>query len=97
VRPGTTAEALRAAWAGAYAGEPFVRLLPEGQWPATKAVLGSNYANLQLAFDAHAGRVIVSCVIDNLTKGTAGGAVQSMNIALGLDETAGLTLQGTAP
>ncbi|WP_043447597.1 N-acetyl-gamma-glutamyl-phosphate reductase [Arthrobacter sp. L77] len=88
---------LRQAWEDAYAAEPFVRLLPEGQWPTTKAVLGSNYANLQLAFDDHAGRVIVSCVIDNLTKGTAGGAVQSMNIALGLDETAGLTIQGIAP
>jgi N-acetyl-gamma-glutamyl-phosphate reductase len=97
VRPGTTPEALRTAWSSAYRDEPFVRLLPEGQWPATKAVLGSNYANLQLAFDQHAGRVIVSCVIDNLTKGTAGGAIQCMNIALGLDETAGLTLQGTAP
>ncbi len=52
---------------------------------------------MQLAFDDHAGRVIVTCVIDNLTKGTAGGAVQSMNIALGLPETAGLNLQGVAP
>ncbi|MBE0011361.1 N-acetyl-gamma-glutamyl-phosphate reductase [Arthrobacter sp. AET 35A] len=97
VVPGTTAEQLREAWTTAYDDEPFVTVLPEGQWPATKAVLGSNYANLQLAFDAHAGRVIVTCVIDNLTKGTAGGAIQSMNIALGLPETAGLTLQGVAP
>ncbi len=97
VRPGTTADQLRSAWSSSYGSEPFVRLLPEGQWPATKAVLGSNYANLQLAFDEHAGRVIVSCVIDNLTKGTAGGAIQCMNLALGLEETAGLTLQGTAP
>ncbi|NOJ61290.1 N-acetyl-gamma-glutamyl-phosphate reductase [Arthrobacter sp. 260] len=97
VVPGTTAEQLRDAWTAAYDDEPFVTVLPEGQWPATKAVLGSNYANLQLAFDAHAGRVIVTCVIDNLTKGTAGGAIQSMNIALGLPETAGLTLQGVAP
>ncbi|CEA07717.1 N-acetyl-gamma-glutamyl-phosphate reductase [Arthrobacter saudimassiliensis] len=97
VRPGTDAAALRAAWEQAYAGEHFVRLLPEGQWPATKMVVGSNYAALQLAFDAHANRVIVSCVIDNLAKGTAGGAVQSMNIALGLEETAGLTTLGVAP
>ena len=54
--------------------------------------MGSNHAQIQLAFDPHAGRVIVSAVIDNLTKGTAGGAVQSMNIALGLKETAGLAL-----
>ncbi|MBG6180531.1 N-acetyl-gamma-glutamyl-phosphate reductase [Arthrobacter sp. CAN_A1] len=97
VLPGTTPEQLRDAWTAAYDDEPFVTVLPEGQWPATKAVLGSNYANLQLAFDEHAGRAIVTCVIDNLTKGTAGGAIQSMNIALGLPETAGLTLQGVAP
>ncbi|NKX49914.1 N-acetyl-gamma-glutamyl-phosphate reductase [Arthrobacter deserti] len=97
VRPGTGAAALREAWAAAYSGEPFVHLLPEGQWPHTKAVLGSNHAVLQLAFDGHSGRVIVSCAIDNLNKGTAGGAIQSMNIALGLEETAGLTHQGVAP
>jgi N-acetyl-gamma-glutamyl-phosphate reductase len=93
----TTAEQLRQAWTDAYDDEPFVHVLPEGQWPATKAVQGSNHAAMQLAFDAHTGRVIVTCVIDNLTKGTAGGAVQSMNIALGLPETAGLDLQGVAP
>ena len=97
VKPGVGYAQLREAWSAAYADEPFVRLLPEGRWPATKSVLGSNHAHLQLALDEHAGRVIVSCVIDNLTKGTAGGAVQSMNIALGLDESAGLTLQGIAP
>jgi len=97
VRAGTTAADLRAAWAEAYDEEPFVHLLPEGRWPATKSVQGSNHAVMQLAFDAHTGRVIVTCAIDNLTKGTAGGAVQSMNIALGLAETAGLNLQGVAP
>ncbi|AUI52225.1 N-acetyl-gamma-glutamyl-phosphate reductase [Arthrobacter crystallopoietes] len=97
VKPGTDAAALRRAWAEAYADEAFVHLLPEGQWPHTKSVQGSNHVAMQLAFDEHAGRVIVSCAIDNLTKGTAGGAVQSMNIALGLEETAGLTHQGVAP
>src|SRR5215217_3224482 len=97
VKPGTTAEQLRQAWTDAYDDEPFVHVLPEGQWPATKSVQGSNHAAMQLAFDPHTGRVIVTCVIDNLTKGTAGGAVQSMNIALGLAETAGLDLQGVAP
>ncbi|KQQ81629.1 N-acetyl-gamma-glutamyl-phosphate reductase [Arthrobacter sp. Leaf137] len=92
-----TAERLRQAWADAYDDEPFVHLLPEGQWPGTKSVQGSNHAAMQVAFDPHTGRVIVTCVIDNLTKGTAGGAVQSMNIALGLPETAGLNLQGVAP
>jgi N-acetyl-gamma-glutamyl-phosphate reductase len=97
VKPGTTAAELRRAWAEAYDDELFVHLLPEGRWPTTKSVVGSNHAVMQLAFDEHIGRVIVCCAIDNLTKGTAGGAVQSMNIALGLAETAGLNLQGVAP
>lgn len=97
IRPGVTAGELRRAWSEAYDDEPFVHLLPEGQWPSTKSVRGSNHAVMQLALDARIGRVIVTCAIDNLTKGTAGGAVQSMNIALGLAETAGLNLQGVAP
>ena len=97
IKPGTDAASLRRAWEAAYADEPFVHLLPEGQWPNTKSVQGSNHAVLQLAFDEHAGRAVVTCAIDNLTKGTGGGAIQSMNIALGLDETAGLTQQGIAP
>lgn len=97
VKPGVDEATLRAAWETAYKDEPFVHVLPEGQWPATSSVMGSNHAQIQLAFDPHANRVIVSAVIDNLTKGTAGGAVQSMNIALGLNETAGLGLEGVAP
>jgi N-acetyl-gamma-glutamyl-phosphate reductase len=97
VKPGVDGERLRGAWAEAYADEPFVHLLPEEQWPHTKAVQGSNHVALQLAYDEHAGRVIVSCAIDNLAKGTAGGAIQSMNIALGLEETTGLSHQGVAP
>lgn len=91
------AGALREVWEAAYAEEPFVHVLPEGQWPTTKSVVGSNYAAVQIAYDAHVNRAIVCTVIDNLTKGTAGGAVQSMNIALGLPETTGLTFQGVAP
>jgi N-acetyl-gamma-glutamyl-phosphate reductase len=60
-------------------------------------VLGSNAAHVQVALDRHAGRLVAVCAIDNLTKGTAGGAVQSMNIALGLPETTGLTSIGVAP
>ncbi|MFL0421463.1 N-acetyl-gamma-glutamyl-phosphate reductase [Micrococcus luteus] len=97
LRPGVAAADVRAAWASAYGREPFVHLLPEGQWPTTKAVLGSNHVQLQLAVDERAGRVIVCAALDNLTKGTAGGAVQSMNIALGLPEQAGLEQQGVAP
>lgn len=97
VKPGVTAEQLRDAWTAMYQDEPFVHVLPEGQWPHTKHVLGSNHVEMQLAFDPHAGRVIVTAVVDNLTKGTAGGAVQSMNIALGLDEVVGLQQEGMAP
>ncbi|MGW1134535.1 N-acetyl-gamma-glutamyl-phosphate reductase [Streptomyces griseoluteus] len=96
-RAGVTAEAVRAVYEKAYADEPFLRLLPEGQWPATGAVTGSNAVQVQVALDAETGRVIVISAIDNLAKGTAGGAVQSMNIALGLDETTGLSTIGVAP
>ncbi|KPC65074.1 N-acetyl-gamma-glutamyl-phosphate reductase [Streptomyces chattanoogensis] len=96
-RPGVDAAAVRAAYEKALADEPFVRLLPEGQWPSTAAVYGSNAAHLQVTLDAAAGRIIAICAIDNLAKGTAGGAVQSMNIALGLDETTGLSTIGVAP
>ncbi|KOU42606.1 N-acetyl-gamma-glutamyl-phosphate reductase [Streptomyces sp. NPDC060334] len=95
--PGTTADAVRAAYEKAYADEPFVRLLPEGQWPVTKSVHGSNAAQVQVAYDESAGRIIAISAIDNLTKGTAGGAVQSMNIALGFDEGLGLSTIGVAP
>ncbi|MDT6985756.1 N-acetyl-gamma-glutamyl-phosphate reductase [Streptomyces lusitanus] len=96
-QPGVTAESVRAAYEKAYADEPFVRLLPEGQWPATASVYGSNAVQVQVAYDAAAGRIIAISAIDNLTKGTAGGAVQSMNLALGLDEATGLTTIGVAP
>ncbi|MFE1953079.1 N-acetyl-gamma-glutamyl-phosphate reductase [Streptomyces sp. NPDC059524] len=96
-KDGVTGDTVRAAYEKAYGDEPFVRLLPEGQWPATAAVYGSNAVQIQVAYDEAAGRVIVISAIDNLTKGTAGGAVQSMNIALGLDETTGLSTIGVAP
>jgi N-acetyl-gamma-glutamyl-phosphate reductase len=96
-KPGVTEADLRAAYEKAYGDEPFVHLLPAGQWPATAAVHGSNATQLQVTLDEFAGRVIAISAIDNLTKGTAGGAVQSMNIALGLPEGLGLTTIGVAP
>ncbi|MBP0453398.1 N-acetyl-gamma-glutamyl-phosphate reductase [Kitasatospora sp. RG8] len=96
-KPGVTAGSLRAAYAEAFDGEPFVRLLPEGQWPQTSSVYGSNAALVQVALDETAGRIIAISAIDNLVKGTAGGAVQSMNIALGLPEELGLPVNGVAP
>ncbi|MFJ8077826.1 N-acetyl-gamma-glutamyl-phosphate reductase [Streptomyces sp. NPDC096176] len=96
-KPGTTAHDVRAAYEKALADEEFVHLLPEGQWPATASVYGSNAVQIQVAYDENAGRVIAISAIDNLTKGTAGGAVQSMNIALGLPESTGLSTMGVAP
>ncbi|RBM19498.1 N-acetyl-gamma-glutamyl-phosphate reductase [Prauserella sp. PE36] len=93
----TDLAAVRAAYEKAYDAEPFVQLLPEGSWPTTAATVGSNNVQLQVAVDADAGRLVVVAAIDNLTKGTAGGAVQSMNIALGLPETTGLPAVGVAP
>ncbi len=87
----------RAVYEKAYADEPFVHLLPEGMLPQTGSVLGSNAITLQVAVDADAGLLVVIGAIDNLTKGTAGAAVQSMNLAVGFDETAGLSTVGVAP
>ncbi len=70
---------------------------PGGQWPTTAATAGANTALVQVAVDARAGTVVTVCALDNLVKGTAGAAVQSMNIALGLPETCGLTVTGVAP
>ncbi|KSU54290.1 N-acetyl-gamma-glutamyl-phosphate reductase [Microbacterium enclense] len=88
---------IRAAWEAAYADEPFVELLPSGTFPRTADVLGANIASLGLAIDRAANRVIVVAAVDNLVKGTAGAAVQSMNIALGLAETTALPVNGVAP
>ncbi|MGW2303069.1 N-acetyl-gamma-glutamyl-phosphate reductase [Streptomyces sp. NPDC001809] len=88
---------VREVFEAAYADEPFVRLLPRGQWPSTAAVLGSNTVQVQVAVDPAARRLVCVSAIDNLTKGTAGGAVQSMNVALGLPEGLGLPMNGVAP
>ena len=95
--PGTSAAEVRAAWEEAYADEPFVQLLPEGSFPRTADTLGANTCLMGVAVDEAAGRVVVVAALDNLAKGTAGAAIQSTNIALGLDETLGLPRDGVAP
>lgn len=90
-------ETVRAAWHKACADEPFLTLLPYGRWPRTADTYGANTAHLQVALDSRTRRVVVVAAIDNLTKGTAGGAVQAANIALGLPETLGLPVNGLAP
>lgn len=97
VADGVSTAQARSAYARHYQGEPFVELLPEGTWPQTAAVAGSNRVTVQVVVDESAGRLIAIAAIDNLTKGTAGGAVQSMNLALGLPEATGLSAVGVAP
>ncbi|MDX8392631.1 MAG: N-acetyl-gamma-glutamyl-phosphate reductase [Mariprofundaceae bacterium] len=80
----------------AYAGESFVRVLPEGILPSTKAVNGSNRCDIGLCVTGKNSAVVVSC-LDNLLKGAAGQAVQNANIMLGLDETLGLSAQAVWP
>jgi N-acetyl-gamma-glutamyl-phosphate reductase len=88
---------VRAVYEKAYTDEPFLHLLPEGVWPTTAATLGSNALHVQTVADPDTNRLVVVAAVDNLTKGTAGAAVQSMNLALGLPETTGLSTVGVAP
>lgn len=88
---------LRAAYEKAYHAEPFIYLMPEGQLPRTGAVIGSNAAHIAVAVDEDAQTFVAIAAIDNLVKGTAGAAVQSMNLALGWPETDGLSVVGVAP
>ncbi|MDR1807860.1 MAG: N-acetyl-gamma-glutamyl-phosphate reductase [Propionibacteriaceae bacterium] len=97
VDQGVTTESAYAVYAEFYENEPFVTLLAPGRWPATQNVAGSNSVHLQVAVDRRAGRLVAVAAIDNLTKGTAGGAVQCLNLAVGLPETTGLTTIGVAP
>ena len=95
--PTLTTEQAYSAYADVFAQEPFVHLLPPGQWPQTQSVLGSNAVHIQVAVDPRAGRLIAVAALDNLTKGTAGGAVQCLNVARGLPEAYGLSTVGVAP
>jgi N-acetyl-gamma-glutamyl-phosphate reductase len=79
----------------AYRDEPFVVVSQRS--PSTKATLGSNAAHLTARVDERTATVLALCAIDNLGKGAAGAAVQCANVALGLDETAGLQVAGTYP
>ncbi len=96
-RAGVSQDDVRNAYASAFQGEPFVHVLPEGLWPQTQATLGANTVLMQATLDERSGNLVAVGVMDNLAKGTAGGAIQSMNLALGLDEVAGLSPVGVAP
>ena len=85
---------MRSAIEKAYFTEKFVHLLPAGEQPTTGQTVDTNNALLQVEVDERAGRVVVTVAIDNLGKGTAGAAIQSLNVALGLPEETGLTSNG---
>ncbi|WP_168627622.1 N-acetyl-gamma-glutamyl-phosphate reductase [Cryobacterium sp. BB307] len=95
--PGISAAEARAAWERAYEDETFVQLLPAGQFPKSSDTVGANTALVGFAVDEAAGRVVTVTSIDNLTKGTAGAAIQAANVALGLPEGTGLPLNAVAP
>ena len=91
LKPGVTLQQVRSAFENAYRNETFVEVLAESEFPSTADTIGSNTAIIGLAIDEHANRLVTICAIDNLVKGTAGAAIQSMNIALEIDESTGLT------
>jgi N-acetyl-gamma-glutamyl-phosphate reductase len=96
LRPGVTEAEMRSALSSAYDQSPFVRLLPQGQWPSVGAVERTNFADVALAFDARASHAVLACTLDNLLKGASGQALQAVNIRLGFDERAGLLPATTA-
>ncbi len=97
LKPGVTEEQIRKAYDAAYGTEAFVQVLPAGHFPRTADTLGANTCLIGLSIDAKVGRLVVVSALDNLVKGTAGAAIQSANIALGIPEQTGLTVNGVAP
>ena len=101
VKAGTTEKDLWRAFRAAYSGEPFVRIVKDKtgiyRVPEPKILAGSNYADVGFDLDPETGRVVSLCAIDNLMKGAAGSAVQSMNVMCGFAETAGLGFAGLHP
>jgi N-acetyl-gamma-glutamyl-phosphate reductase len=87
---GASADDLRAALENAYRDEPFVHVLKEGVMPQTQNVRGSNYVQIGVFADRIKGRAIVISTLDNLVKGSAGQAIQNMNLMFGWPETLGL-------
>jgi N-acetyl-gamma-glutamyl-phosphate reductase len=80
-----------------YAAEPFVRVLPKGQLAEIKYVRGSNFCDISYVMDERTNNLMIISAIDNLVGGTAGMAIQCMNVMFGLDEKSGLKLAGMAP
>ncbi|MGP5723429.1 N-acetyl-gamma-glutamyl-phosphate reductase [Corynebacterium casei] len=97
LKEGVTQEQVTKIFNEFYAEEPFCHVLPQGQQPQTQYVVGSNMCHIQAHVDERAGKLIITSALDNLTKGTAGAAVQCMNLSLGIDEAAGLPQAAVAP
>jgi N-acetyl-gamma-glutamyl-phosphate reductase len=87
---GATIESLYASWQAQYARSPFVQLLPAGETPDTAHVVGTNRIDISAVHDPRTGNFVITSAEDNLVKGTAGQAIQTMNLWYGFDETAGL-------
>jgi LysW-gamma-L-alpha-aminoadipyl-6-phosphate/LysW-L-glutamyl-5-phosphate reductase len=101
VRPGSTDKDLWKAYRAAYSSEPFVRIVKDRtglhRVPEPKILAGSNYADVGFDLDPDTGRVVSMAAIDNLMKGAAGSAVQSMNLICGFEETTALDFPGLHP
>ncbi len=87
---GATIGSLYAAWRAAYAGRPFVAILPSGETPDSAHVTGTNRVDISAVHDPRTGNFVLTSAIDNLVKGASGQAVQIMNLWCGFPENAGL-------
>lgn len=97
LRPGVSAEDLKASLIGRYRDEPFISILPGKEVPQTRHVRGTNRCHINVIADRLPGRAIILSVIDNLVKGASGQAIQNMNAMYGLPETTGLDLVAVFP
>ena len=91
------AKAVHQALESAYENEPFLKVLPFGGLPSTRDIAGSNFCHLGVIGDRIPGRAMVVAVLDNLTKGSSGQAIQNANLMLGIEETSGLMLAPVFP
>lgn len=91
------ADAIHATLASAYADEPFIIVLPQGEVPSTRHIRGSNFCHIGVVADRISGRTIVIAALDNLTKGSSGQALQNANLMLGIAETTGLMMAPLFP
>lgn len=95
--PGMSSAQIREMYCEFYKDSYFVRIRPEGEYPATKEVYGSNFCDISVTVDERTNRATIVSVIDNLMKGAAGQAVQNLNIMNGWQEETGLTMTPVYP